>query len=77
MSRSFEAYSLNANGKCGPILPTIDGAVYSKALPGLFFRNQWVWQMKLPKVAPLLAQMSQTRRKLASTRKPRSSDNRS
>jgi Uma2 family endonuclease len=69
-SRSFEAYSMEKSGKFSRILP-VDGIVYSSVLQGFFFREEWVWQIKFPKVAPLTRAMSARRRKRSSTRKAR------
>jgi Uma2 family endonuclease len=74
-SRSFEAYTLKA-GRYLEIAP-VEKRVDSIVLPGLFFKPEWVYQLHLPKVAPLLRQMNTAHRKLRSTRRPRSSDNRS
>jgi Uma2 family endonuclease len=75
-SRSFEAYTPGKEGRYQQIA-AIDQCVRSVVLPGLFFKTEWVYQLRLPKVAPLLRQMNTAHRKLGSTRKPRRSDNRS
>ncbi len=63
--RTFEAYTLGADGKYAR-LPEVDGAVHSAVLSGLFFRPEWVWQLRFPKVAPLLREMAAGRaRRLA------------
>ena len=76
MSRKFEAFTLTSAGRF-ELIPPSDGATHSIVLPGLFFRTEWVWALKLPKVSALVSQMIRNRKKLASTRKPRSSDNQS
>ncbi len=68
--RTFEAYTLNAAGKY-ELIPPVDGIVYSKILPGLFFRPEWVWQLKYPKVSGLIAEMSKLHRKTIRHRKLR------
>ena len=66
--RSFEAYSLNEKRKY-ILLPVIGGAVHSKVLAGVYFRPEWVYQLKLPDVPTLLRQFSRNRKKLASSRR--------
>jgi len=72
--RRFEAFTLGAAGKY-ELIPPIDGTTHSIVLPGLFFRTEWVWALTFPKLSGLLKQMSRNRKKRASTRKRRSSDN--
>ncbi len=63
--RTFEAYTLGVDGKYARLLE-VDGTVHSAVLPGLFFRPEWVWQLRFPKVAPLLQEMAAGRaRRLA------------
>ena len=61
--RSFEAYAPGPDGKYA-LLPEVDGRVYSTVLLGLFFHLDWVWQLRYPKVAPLLREMADERRRL-------------
>lgn len=58
--RSFAAFSLGVDGRYVR-LPEVDGAVYSARLPGLFFRPEWVWQLRPPPILPLLAEMAAER----------------
>ncbi len=58
--RSFEAYAPGPDGKYA-LLPAADGRVYSTVLVGLFFHLDWVWQLRYPKVAPLLRAMADER----------------
>ncbi len=60
--RSFVAFGLATDGRYAP-LPEVDGTVYSAVLPGLFFRPEWVWQLRFPKPGPLLAVMAAERTK--------------
>ena len=71
--RLFEAYRLGGDGRYAP-LPEVDGKVYSVVLPGLFYRTEWVRQLRLPKVDPLLAEMSARRHRLLSSPPPPASD---
>ena len=61
--RTWDAFTLGTDGKY-TLLPEVDGVVRSRVFPGLFFRREWVWQLKMPKVAPLLAEMSADRARL-------------
>jgi len=65
--RTFEAYTLGADGRYASI-PVTGGVVHSAVLPGLFFRPEWVWQLRFPKVAPLLVAMAEDRRRLGENR---------
>jgi Uma2 family endonuclease len=76
VSRTFEAYALGSDGRF-EALPLIHGQVHSKVLAGLYFRTEWVWQLKFPEASALAQQMSGKVKKPASTRKRRSSDNQS
>jgi Uma2 family endonuclease len=60
--RGFDAYSLGSDFKYAR-LPVQDGTTFSAVLHGLYFRSEWVWQLKLPKVPPLLQDMSERRSK--------------
>ena len=60
--RTFEAYTLGADGRYARI-PEVDGAAHSVLLPGLFFRTEWVWQLRFPKPGPLLQAMAVERAK--------------
>ncbi len=68
--RTFDAYTLNSSGKY-ELIPAVDGIVHSKILPGLFFRPEWVWQLKYPKVSGLITEMTKLRRKSIRQSKPR------
>jgi len=59
---TFSAFALGADGRYADI-PEVDGAVHSAVLPGLYFRPEWVWQLRFPKVAPLLQLMAAERAK--------------
>ncbi len=61
-SRSFEGYAAGGNRKFAP-LPVDDGRVYSTVLPGLFFRPDWVWQLRYPDVDQVVRQMTSERRR--------------
>jgi Uma2 family endonuclease len=76
LSRSFEAYTLDHTGKY-ELLPLEVGQSPSVTLKGLFFREEWVWQIKYPRPVALIQQMSRNRKKLLSSRRARSSDNQS
>jgi Uma2 family endonuclease len=72
--RTFQAFRLGAGGRYER-LPETDGRVYSAALPGLYFRPDWVWQLRFPKPVPLLKEMAAERvRLLASSSPPPPSD---
>ncbi len=60
--RAFTAFALGADGRYAP-LPVTDGAVHSAVLPGLFFRPEWVWQLRFPNPRPLLQAMAVERAK--------------
>lgn len=60
--RAFEVFSLGADRRYA-LLPVVDGAVSSAVLPGLFFRPEWIWQLRFPKVGPLLVEMAERRRR--------------
>ena len=72
--RAWDGFALDDRGRYAPI-PVVRGKVHSRALPGLFFRPEWVWQLAYPPVAPLLRQMARGRRTLLSTSPPPASDN--
>jgi Uma2 family endonuclease len=76
LSRSFEAFSRNSKGKFEAI-PLINGQVHSIVLKGLYFRQEWVWQLKYPEPVALVQQMTANVKKAASSRKRRSSNNQS
>jgi Uma2 family endonuclease len=76
ISRTFDAFALNSAGKYD-LIPAENGQIQSRVLTGLFFRTEWVWQLKLPNPVTLVQQMSRNRKKLLSSRKRRSSDNQS
>ena len=71
--RSFAANALGQNGRYSAI-PEEGGRVCSLALPGLYFRPDWVWLLQFPKVAPLLSEMSADRTRLPSSSPPPPSD---
>jgi Uma2 family endonuclease len=74
-SRSFEAYALEKDGEFA-LIKAVDGKIFSSVLNGLFVREEWVWQLKFPNVAPLLRAMSSNRKKRIGTRRVRGSGNR-
>jgi len=76
LSRKFEAFTLTSAGKF-ELIPPAHGVTHSIVLLGLFFRTEWVWALKLPKVSVLVRQMIRNRKKLSPTRKGRSSDHES
>lgn len=61
-SWSFEGYALGANRRFEP-LPVEDGRVYSTVLSGLFFRPDWVWQLRYPAIDAVLKQATRERRR--------------
>jgi Uma2 family endonuclease len=71
--RSFEAFRLGSGGRYER-LPETDGRVYSAVLPGLYFRPDWVWQLRFPKPGPLLQEMAAERARLLSSASPRPAD---
>ena len=61
--RTIDAYSLDASGRYQP-LPVEKGQINSLVLRGLFVKVDWVYQLKLPKTAALIQQMTRNRKKL-------------
>ena len=74
LSRSFDAYTLGADGKYQAI-SLMDGKVNSKVLQGFYFRQEWVWQLQFPNPVTVVQQMMRDMKKRSSTKKPRKSDN--
>ena len=67
--RTFEAYALGADGRYAR-LPERDGRVYSSVLTGVYFRPDWVWQLRPPDAMPLLAEMCAERARLLGSSPP-------
>jgi Uma2 family endonuclease len=68
VARTFEAYTVGSSGTFEPIPPE-GGKMNSIVLPGLYFREEWVWQLKFPKTAALIAEMSRIRKRTRSRKR--------
>lgn len=58
--RTWEAYGLGPDGTYVQLVEA-NGRVCSAVLPGLFFRPEWVWQLRYPKMSVLMPEMAELR----------------
>lgn len=57
LSRTVEAYALDASGKFQLIEPIGEGRINSAVLPAFYLRPDWLWQEPLPDVIGMLREM--------------------
>lgn len=57
LSRTVEAYALDANGRYQLIDAADDGRISSAVLPRFYLRPEWLWQEPLPNVVEALKEL--------------------